>query len=406
MSSRQMEIGLLGHDFTSPNLGVKALSISHLSMLNRVVMDLNLTASYTIVELRKVDEPTDGRTYLKGISDSPIRFYAFSLKKFLKRPVLYVNLFRDCDVVFDLSAGDSFTDIYGWKRFILQSLGKYLAIRTSTPLVLAPQTIGPFNNAVARRIANRLMLNMTQVFVRDALSLEYMHRNGLSHIAQESIDVAFRLPSSQDGSSYGEPCKGKIQIGVNVSGLLYNGGYTRKNQFGLKFDYKGFVDELLALLTDNLDYEIHLVPHVISDIDEVEDDYRVCVRLKETFPTVKLSPRFSSPIEAKSYISKMDFFVGSRMHSTIAAFSSGIPVVPVAYSRKFRGLFRSLDYDYVADGTIQSKEGVIKMILGAIENRKELEGRVAQGNKIATTKLQAYENFVSKVLEGLDARKK
>src|SRR3546814_10027971 len=35
------------------------------------------------------------------------------------------------------------------------------------------------------------------------------------------------------------------------------------------------------------------------------------------------------------------------MHACIAAFSSGTPVMPVAYSRKFSGLFGTLGYDFL-----------------------------------------------------------
>ena len=63
-----------------------------------------------------------------------------------------------------------------------------------------------------------------------------------------------------------------------------------------------------------------------------------------------MAPFALDPIEIKSYIAGMDFFMGSRMHSTIAAFSSEVPVVPMAYSRKFNGLFiDTLQYPYIID---------------------------------------------------------
>ena len=55
-------------------------------------------------------------------------------------------------------------------------------------------------------------------------------------------------------------------------------------------------------------------------------------------------------MEAKSHISGMDFFIGSRMHACIAAYSSGVPVFPLGYSRKFTGLFaEKLGYGRGAD---------------------------------------------------------
>lgn len=37
------------------------------------------------------------------------------------------------------------------------------------------------------------------------------------------------------------------------------------------------------------------------------------------------------------------------MHATIAAFSSGVATIPVAYSRKFRGLFEGIGYKRLID---------------------------------------------------------
>jgi len=72
------------------------------------------------------------------------------------------------------------------------------------------------------------------------------------------------------------------------------------------------------------------VSHVISERFVVEDDYRIAQKLAEEFPGTIVAPRFRNSSEAKSYISGLDFFCGSRMHACIAAFSSGVPVVPVA----------------------------------------------------------------------------
>ena len=73
----------------------------------------------------------------------------------------------------------------------------------------------------------------------------------------------------------------------------------------------------------------------------------------------------------------MDFFMGARMHSTIAAFSSEVPVFPMAYSRKFNGLFvDTLQYPYMADMKTQAKAEIlanVKLCYGQRENLKEME---------------------------------
>ena len=62
------------------------------------------------------------------------------------------------------------------------------------------------------------------------------------------------------------------------------------------------------------------------------------------------------------------------MHSTIAAFSSGVPVVPISYSRKFNGLFiDTLGYEYLADMKQDSCEQVLNMIKSVFEHRLQVK---------------------------------
>jgi polysaccharide pyruvyl transferase WcaK-like protein len=95
--------------------------------------------------------------------------------------------------------------------------------------------------------------------------------------------------------------------------------------------------------------------------------------MSKEVPSVTVAPAFTSPSEAKSYIAGMDFFMGARMHACIAAFSSGVPVVPMAYSRKFAGLFGTLGYDETVDCTTQSAQDILTHIFSAFERRSELE---------------------------------
>ena len=50
----------------------------------------------------------------------------------------------------------------------------------------------------------------------------------------EASDVALRLPYDPPPA---RPEGGAVRVGINVSGLLMSGGYTRDNMFGLQMDY-------------------------------------------------------------------------------------------------------------------------------------------------------------------------
>jgi polysaccharide pyruvyl transferase WcaK-like protein len=146
--------------------------------------------------------------------------------------------------------------------------------------------------------------------------------------------------------------------------------------------------------------EVHLVPHVIvrSGLMAGEDDYRASAALAAEFPGTVLAPAFASPSEAKSYIAGMDFFMGARMHACIAAFSSGVPVVPMAYSRKFQGLFGSLGYERTVDCTSETATEIFAKITEAFEIRSTLREEAVAACARGIKKLEAYETALDALL--------
>ncbi len=57
---------------------------------------------------------------------------------------------------------------------------------------------------------------------------------------------------------------------------------------------------------------------------------------------VKMMPHQSNASQIKCVISKLRFFIGARTHATIAALSSSIPTVSIAYSVKAKGINKDL----------------------------------------------------------------
>lgn len=388
-----LTIGLMWHEYPSENLGVGALTHGHFRLLDDVIAEMGFEAQYLV--LSNVD---GNDTDFPQITTRPVRYLKLSVRDIIKRPASYLSVraaVSSCSVVIDLSAGDSFTDIYGFKRFLQQVLTKYLAIVTGRPLILCPQTIGPFDKWYGRLVADFIISRSRRLFARDRLSYDYLNSGVKRDNTELAADLAFVLPFDRDLFQFD---KAHTHIGLNVSGLLFNGGYDNKNQFAMKIDYPAFIRSLLTRLLALDRVRLHLVPHVISQQHEVDDDYRVCQLLALEFPECVLAPRFATPSQAKSYISGLDFFSGARMHSTIAAFSSGVPVVPVSYSRKFSGLFGSLGYDRLVDGKENSNEEALAIIIAAFEERAQLSERMAKGNKIAKERLGRYRDYLHRVI--------
>ncbi|MFC1888627.1 polysaccharide pyruvyl transferase family protein [Thermodesulfobacteriota bacterium] len=305
-----------------------------------------------------------------------------SLRKRIYRMNPWLKCLKKADFVGDISGGDSFSDIYGLHRLLLGTLPSLIAILMRKDLVLLPQTYGPYKSAIARIVARFILSRAHRIYSRDTQSITIV-RDLLGKQAEKKAivscpDVAFSLMIREPANLAIDPQlssqDGQVLVGFNVSGLLYIGGYTRKNMFGLRCDYPELVRHLLARLLDIAGIHVLLVPHTFGSAPQ--DDQGACRRAWEAVvPEVKdrvhlLTGEYDQN-EIKAIIGRCDFFIGSRMHACIAALSQGIPSIGLAYSRKFLGVFDMVGMsNMVLDMRQMSAEELIERCLSQFEERQ------------------------------------
>lgn len=358
-----MKVGLLGTALQNDNLGVVALTYSLVELLHEINPRFELynfsKSNFQNVKLLEKELSIDtnfsylseeGSGFIKRKNLVKTFYNNYSLKQKLAIPEIFI----------DITEGDSFSDIYGSLRFDSWTKVKEYIIANQKKLILGPQTYGPFNNLNNKKRAKEIIEASSLVITRDMMSKEYVEAFANKKI-ELSTDLAFRLPYSPL-----EISSDKVKVGLNVSGLLWGDGYEiTTKKFSLSLDYKKLIVSLIQWLTKN-NYEVHLIPHVmISDMKAIEE-------LHTLYPQTVVASYFKSPVEAKGYIAAMDIFIGARMHATIAAFSSNVATIPMAYSRKFEGLFKSLGYDINVSLTDLSFDLAMEKIKNYIENYEQI----------------------------------
>jgi polysaccharide pyruvyl transferase WcaK-like protein len=301
-----------------------------------------------------------------------------------RRPCL--RAIQEAGAIAAISGGDSFSDIYGLRRFFYVVLPQVLILWMGRPLVLLPQTYGPYRSRLARGLGGYVLRHASRVYSRDRTGMEVVRglageRNGAVRFAH---DLGFALepePPSAARVEWVERLKtaGPL-VGLNVSGLLYCGGYTGGNMFSLKTDYAELVQKLLRQLLAQEPASVILVPHVFGG--SMENDAEACRKVHEQLPA-ELKARVHtvegrwSAGEIKHLIGRCDFFIGSRMHACIAALSQGVPAAGLAYSRKFAGVFEAVDVaDLVFDLAELPGEEVVKGVTRAFEMRQSYAARL------------------------------
>ncbi len=357
-----MFISLLGFDFVCPNKGCEALSYSFIDKLDELI-DEEITI-YNI-------------TYKESLGEFPkvyknIKFIEKHLS--MKNPITLLNAYcamKKSDFIFDITYGDSFSDIYGKKWLKQTNFLKKLALKTGNKFILLPQTYGPFDDEELKRESLKIIKSSSFVFSRDQKSIDYLKQNGINNV-KLSTDLAMSLKFHK------VDLKTHKNIGINISSLLWENGFTKNNEFGLSVDYKKYSFEVVERCLKN-GWNVYLIPHVIEDVNgSPENDLRALREIKKVYPNVNIVSDVTSPIELKSYISSMDCFIGARMHSTIAAFSSSVAVIPFSYSRKFEGLYGNLNYNYVINGRKESTESATEKTMMWISKYNELKEQILE----------------------------
>lgn len=392
-STDEIVVGLLWHSVNSGNLGVGALTVGNLALARQAAAAAGLRPRFRVLGFLDPGVPP-------YVTDEDVEITPLNAKAMLPGGRYWRSL-GDLDCVLDIGGGDSFTDIYGAKRFGFLWLSKAMAIARRRPLVLSPQTIGPFSRQPQSALAGWAMTNARTVVARDPLSFDVARRMAPKAELLQSVDVAFALPFQRRERTGG----GRLEVGLNVSGLLFNGGYSGANEFGMQIDYAAYTRRLIQALLARPGAAVHLICHVNSDALPQDDDGRVAERLAAEFPGVIPVPRFGSPSDAKSYISGLDFLVAGRMHACIAAFSSGVPVVPVAYSRKFAGLFEGvLDYPHLVPVKGLDTETAVAFTLEKLDARDAIRADIQRGSVGVADLLDRYRQALTELFQATARR--
>ena len=349
--------GLMCLSFKDSNKGCEALTFTFLKMLQEMYDkdDFEVVCITASEDLGKVP------SFFPEMHMSCQILNIYNIGSWVKT----YQAIKTMDAVFDGSYGDGFTGIYGTARNGIQVMRKQIVYWSGKPLFLLPQTFGKYKFPF-KSWSKKVIKKADLAYARDDTA-QLLSGCGV----KTTSDMAFLLP--YDKSLY-KFDGGKKRFGIGVSSLLWD-EETGKH-FNLKVDYKKFYKYLIKYLLEEKDYQVHLIPHVIDKehYNAPENDCRSCDELAKLFAgKVIVAPAFDTALEAKSYISNMDIFMGSRMHSTIGAISSGVITIPFSYAHKFESLYSKIGYDYVISATKLNTDEALTQIKEWIETPAPLK---------------------------------
>ncbi|SMP47389.1 polysaccharide pyruvyl transferase family protein [Fibrobacter sp. UWB10] len=246
------------------------------------------------------------------------------------------KMVRNLALVAAINGGDGFSDIYGVRLYNSRLWEIKLAKQIKVPVILLPQTIGPFKDPKILEEAKQIMEYASAVYVRD------------SKYTKELDKMGIKYELTNDLSAYMKPEPWDIDIkpgsiGINVSGLAYSNNFR---DLAGKF---AAYPELMTKLVQHFQKKgktVYLIPHAYGynnpewDNDDMISSREFYNSLEDKTNVVLIDKDLISP-QVKYVISRMSFFIGTRMHANFAAIFTKVPVFGLAYSFKFQGAFEN-----------------------------------------------------------------
>lgn len=328
-----MRIILCGVNLLSFNRGVQALGFGAIDFLKEIFPSATIEVLSHAISKDSTSEINQFKVGRKDI----LKLLLPSFLTLSQSQRSIVQKLKTADYVFDLTEGDSFSDIYGERRFMTNLLFKKMVRRYAQKYILLQQTIGPFKSRVNLSLAASLMRTLDKVYVRDGDSYNLLKKLKIKTLLLPDVSLYMK---QKKPTVYQIPFNSFVAI--NVSGLLYFDALKR----GLvkQESYARIIEAITKLLLKKGE-SVLFVPHTYSVTNNSpEDDFMASLRVYHQFKgkyqnQIAIVDRELDAPEIKYILSRAKFTIASRMHACLGSLTTSRLSIALAYSYKFQGTF-------------------------------------------------------------------
>ena len=398
------------------NKGTQLLLISDVSVIREIVGDdVSISVSTIDVEgVKRLDLPLDKITpplidipyekadfyarkfgFHRGSFKYKMLALAYFLLTFIQVPVsafsillskvglkpLYraesVKCMKECDLVISYS-DENFKEtasmlplniywILAWWSMLISRTWEVVAARLlSKPIVMFPNSIGPFRTFLGRLFAKVALNNCYTILVREPFSYKVINSLGVRAHKILTSDTSIIFGASAT-TSYNKPSK--VMIGVSPG--IYTFSLSRKMMQNYISSHAKALDEVI----DKYGFSVVFLPHYVTGfaLDDFEVSELIARNMKNREKTEIVNAR--SVEEFKNWISQMKIVVSSKMHPAVIAASVHVPFLFIAYDYKQTGFASSLGLeDCVLSIRDISYEKLFAKIEYVLKNIEVIEG--------------------------------
>jgi colanic acid/amylovoran biosynthesis protein len=322
---------------------------------------------------------------------STLNSIGINANRLLSNPIL--KQYQKADLVIDLS-GDTLSD--RGATCIYSIFHTLTAVFLKKKTIAFSQSIGPFSTFTTPLV--RYCLNhLDLIVIRETETLNILKNIGVKNPNLKlAAEIAFLLKPAPPQRVAEIFAKEKVNqtsaplIGLGTNELVYT-------LFKSDGDaYIKFLAKIADYLIEKFGARVLLISHVIVPPSIAHDDRFIANKVREVSKNkdkISILQQDYSAEELKGIIGTCDLFIGTRMHSDIAALSMCVPTVAIGWSHKYFGMMKLLNQEaYSCDVRFTTFAEVIQTITNAWENREELKKSLQQA--VVELKRSAYESVV------------
>jgi colanic acid/amylovoran biosynthesis protein len=352
---------LLTGTYCAANKGNAAITLGAVKGLKQAFPDARITLLTAFPDL---DAPAYPGVRIVPCSRRSARIFLLALRALAARTTAgaaspppgemeHISEFQEysaSDLIVDIS-GDSISENYGLLVGVSHLMPLLIGTVLGKKVVVYGQSIGPFR--LLPRFAGYVLNRTRLITVRERLSMRLLERLRINRPRVElTCDPAFLMEETGGeermkllGREGLHPGAGPL-LGVNAS-PLHGHKVSGMPPGPVSQAFLRKVARACDRWIAGLGCTLVLLPHVTGP-DPGKDErgtvmelYRLIRDKERVRPILTDYPTQ----DMKGIVSAMDLFVGVRMHANIAALSSGVPTVSLAYSHKAPGIMSMLGQD-------------------------------------------------------------
>lgn len=244
-----------------------------------------------------------------------------------------------------------------WSMLFSRTVEVMVARSFGKPVVLFPNSVGPFRTWLGRFMARLSLNNCDYLLIRDPISYAIVDKLGISASKILTYDTAI-LFNQQSNNTSSVSLPSELVIGVSAG--VYSNSMSKN-------DVQNYIKahaQALDAVIEKYGLTVAFLPHYISGFsgDDVDISKQIIEKMKNQRQT-KMIITDNVP-EFKSILNQMKIVISSKMHPAILAVSGFVPVLSIVYDHKQTGFFQRLD---MTDCTLDISDVSYEHLLSKID---------------------------------------